>query len=62
MHDALLQHILQRSWQSEIMLNYGILQISEIRRSAKLLPHYNIIHPCSDLRILHGFCSFTSSH
>lgn len=61
-HDALLQHILQRSWQSEIMLNYGILQISEIRRSAKLLPHYNIIHPCSDLRILHGFCSFTSSH
>lgn len=59
-HDALLHHIQQRSWQSEVMLNYGILPISEIRRSAEVLPHYTIIHPCSDLRILHGFCSSAS--
>lgn len=41
-HDELLRRLVSAAWPSQVVLNYGILPIAEIERSASCLPAYQI--------------------
>jgi methylase of polypeptide subunit release factors len=53
-HDCLIRSVVERGWDSTIILNYGVLPRPVIAQSAAPLGHWTLAHPQPGISVLIG--------
>jgi methylase of polypeptide subunit release factors len=53
-HDQLLRRLVARGWRSRLVLNYGVLPVELIARSALPLSRWQLVHPRPEISVLVG--------